>query len=180
MNKRKVLLPLDGSVFSQQVLPHIPQWFSPHEVEVILFRVMEEPSAGTGAYADILNDDAAYGISAGRLGQQEIELAKHPIYTTQIEASIRANAKADLTNDKATLEDDGFAVSAEIVFGNPAKQIIDFVARNDIDIIAMTTHGRTGLRRLLMGSVAEKVLRHITIPVLLVHSLEQKGLAVDL
>jgi nucleotide-binding universal stress UspA family protein len=42
-----------------------------------------------------------------------------------------------------------------------------------IDLVAMTTHGRTGLRRVLLGSVAEHVLRHITVPVLLLHPVEK-------
>lgn len=47
-----------------------------------------------------------------------------------------------------------------------AKAIADYAEKNDVDLIAMSTHGRAGVRRLVLGSVAEAVLRHATVPVL--------------
>ncbi len=60
----------------------------------------------------------------------------------------------------------GIAVRHEVVRGEPAESICEFAQKENCDLIVMTTHGRTGLFRLLMGSVAEHVLRHAPCPVL--------------
>ncbi len=54
----------------------------------------------------------------------------------------------------------------ELLRGDPAKAICDTAAKHDVDLIVMSTHGRSGLGRLLMGSVAEYVVRHSPCPVL--------------
>ena len=56
----------------------------------------------------------------------------------------------------------------EFLMGSPAPTLLDYVNKNDIDMIVMGTHGRTGLGRLLMGSVAEAVVRKAPCPVLTV------------
>jgi nucleotide-binding universal stress UspA family protein len=55
-----------------------------------------------------------------------------------------------------------------LLTGNPAEEIIRYAAENRTDLIVMGTHGRSGLERLLMGSVAEKVLRRALCSVLVV------------
>ena len=63
-------------------------------------------------------------------------------------------------------------IEAEIhtPYGNPAEKILGVCNLNDIGLIAMSTHGRSGIGRWLLGSVAEKVVRHSEIPVLLLRS----------
>lgn len=60
-------------------------------------------------------------------------------------------------------------VIQEVVQGNAAQQIIRYATEQKIDLIVLGTHGRTGLSRFLLGSVAEKVVRLATCPVLTVH-----------
>lgn len=62
----------------------------------------------------------------------------------------------------------GFRVDSHVRYGNDAEEILEHAAQKDIDLIAMTTHGRSGVRRFLLGSVTEKVLRHSPKPVFLV------------
>ncbi len=69
---------------------------------------------------------------------------------------------------KPTIE--GVGCSYEIRFGSPAVMIIDFAEENNVDMILMGTHGRTGLRRAVMGSVAEAVVRKAKCPVLAIKS----------
>ncbi len=180
MNKKKVLVPIDGSAFSERILPEITRWFRPGKVEVILFCVADDPAQGTGVYAEIMRDSLDRGLISGRYGAQEVEYAKHPIYATQVEASVVANTRAELIPDEHKLEAQGFTVATEVAFGDPAKEIIDYVKQHDIDIVAMTTHGRTGVGRLLMGSVAEKVLHSVTIPVMLLRPFERTGMGADI
>ena len=70
------------------------------------------------------------------------------------------------------LEDDlrakGLDVDTHVRYGNDADEILDHAAQKEIELIAMSTHGRSGIKRFLLGSVAEKVLRHAGKPVFLV------------
>ncbi|NJN82626.1 MAG: universal stress protein [Caldilineaceae bacterium] len=61
-----------------------------------------------------------------------------------------------------------FKVTGATDVGDPADRIIKFVTDNNIDVVVMSTHGRTGLKRWFMGSVAQKVLHHASCPVLIV------------
>lgn len=61
---------------------------------------------------------------------------------------------------------EGVEFQHELLFGHPAEAIVRFADEHDIDLIVMSTHGRTGVARLLMGSIAEAVLRRSTCPVL--------------
>ncbi len=71
------------------------------------------------------------------------------------------------------LEDDGVEVVREVVDGVPHREILDYADENDVDLIVMGTHGKTGLDRLLLGSVTEKVVRKAKIPVLTVRMVEE-------
>jgi len=67
----------------------------------------------------------------------------------------------------------GLTVVTEIVEGNTHEEILDYVTRYGIDMVIMGTHGRTGLDRVVMGSVTERVVRRSPVPVLTVRSEEQ-------
>jgi nucleotide-binding universal stress UspA family protein len=64
----------------------------------------------------------------------------------------------------------GVTVESVIRNGDPVTEILDYVPRYDHDLIMMTTHGRSGLSRWMLGSVTEKVVRHATVPVMVVRS----------
>nr|WP_256421809.1 universal stress protein [Halobellus rarus] len=67
----------------------------------------------------------------------------------------------------------GLTVVTEIVDGNPHEEILDYVSEYGIDMVIMGTHGRTGLDRVVIGSVAERVVRQSPVPVLTVRGEEQ-------
>lgn len=78
----------------------------------------------------------------------------------------RESARARLEERRAAFGSD-IEVDLELVTGGDAAEAITAYAdANDVDLIAVTTHGRTGLRRVALGSVAESVIRHSRIPVL--------------
>lgn len=58
------------------------------------------------------------------------------------------------------------SVTSNVKLGTAHREIIDFAAENDIDLIVIGTHGRTGFSHAILGSVAERVIRHATCPVL--------------
>ena len=68
------------------------------------------------------------------------------------------------------LQEKGVRAEAKVRFGDPVEEILDHVAWNQIDLIAMATHGRTGLTRVVMGSVAERVLRRTPVAMLLMRA----------
>lgn len=70
---------------------------------------------------------------------------------------------------KEKLEATGIQADAFVEYGFPGKSILDFADERDIDLIIMSSHGRTGVDRFLLGSVTEKVLRNSKIPVLTVN-----------
>jgi nucleotide-binding universal stress UspA family protein len=61
-------------------------------------------------------------------------------------------------------------LSQEVVWGEPTAELNRYVADNAVDIVVIGTHGRTGLRHLFLGSVAESVLRHANVPVICIRS----------
>jgi nucleotide-binding universal stress UspA family protein len=87
---------------------------------------------------------------------------------TDAEVKVVREAEQYLSNVEEGLKKKGLKVDSHVRYGNDAEEILDHAAQKDIDIIAMTTHGRGGVKRFLLGSVAEKVLRHSLKPVFLV------------
>ncbi|MFC6836669.1 universal stress protein [Halomarina ordinaria] len=65
-------------------------------------------------------------------------------------------------------EEVGVSVTTAVEPGIPSETIVDYAGDNDVDLVVMSTHGRTGLSHLLLGSVAEKVVRRSPVPVLVV------------
>jgi nucleotide-binding universal stress UspA family protein len=89
-----------------------------------------------------------------------------------IEAQVAAVQEAEnyVADVAKTLQEQGVRAEAKVRYGDPAEEILDHAARDHIDLIAMATHGRTGLKRVVLGSVAENVLRSASVPMLLVRA----------
>ncbi|RLC01431.1 MAG: universal stress protein [Deltaproteobacteria bacterium] len=79
-------------------------------------------------------------------------------------------AKEYLENIKAPLTAKNIEVEIHTPYGNPAEKVLGVSKLHDIELIAMSTHGRSGIGRWLLGSVAEKIVRHSEVPVLLLRS----------
>jgi len=165
--KHRVLIPLDGSEFSRQILTHVRRFLSPATHELVLLQAAHSP-AGTIARPQRVIE---IGFSMYETERDAI-LAQHPVYASQELESTLAQIKRELDTEALLLEADGYTVSTLVRFGDPAQEIVDTVESEYIDFIAMTTHGLSGLSRLIFGSVAGKVLRQVQVPVLLVRPAE--------
>jgi nucleotide-binding universal stress UspA family protein len=143
---KRILIPLDGSTFSEQILESALELGGLTQAEYILLRAAE-PFVLPG-YAPL--------AQASRLDVKVTQegLAEAQRYLDRVAERLRAEGRPVRTR----------AVLAE----QPAVAILDEARRQDVDLIAMTTHGRSGLVRLILGSVADKVLRGATLPVLMV------------
>jgi nucleotide-binding universal stress UspA family protein len=143
---KKILAPLDGSEFSECSLAHVKAIASGCKVpEVVLFRVTE-PQYISEAFINELGDDLI--VQAERRNEKA---AQH--YLTQI---------AD------TLRSEGLSVSTVVKHGFPADRILKYAENNQVDLIIISTHGKSGVVRWALGSVADKVARHARVPVLIV------------
>jgi nucleotide-binding universal stress UspA family protein len=143
---KKVLVPLDGSQYAQCSLDHVRAiGLGCNIPEIILFRVVES-AAG----------DAAAG--------NEKKSA------TKIEREMTAEAKDYLASLAKRLKEEGLQVRGELAFGRADEQITNYARNNQIDLIIMSTHGRSGISKWQIGSVTKGVVDFSTVPVLLVLS----------
>lgn len=144
----KILVTLDGSPLAEQVLQHVAVIAKRMGSEVILLRV-------AAPVYTVLED----GVSGVALDKEEVvdeTAAEHKEYLTRVAERLRA---AGIANVRTVVE-----------FGDPAEQIVEYAGKNDVDLVAMSTHGRTGISRWVHGSVANRVLQASPAPVLLIRS----------
>jgi nucleotide-binding universal stress UspA family protein len=143
---QKILAPLDGSPLSECTLEHVKAIAAGCNAQrVVVLRVVEPVHA---------QDMAAYA-EAGT----DVDL---------ILREAEAGAKSYVDRVVAGLRQSGIAAEGLVKVGWPADTIIQYAAENSFDLIIMSTHGRSGITRFFMGSVAERVTRHSPIPVLTV------------
>lgn len=142
---RRILVPLDGSALAEQVLPPVVALAQAFDAEMVLFQV------------------AIVQVSGAFTGEWYLPLQG-------ILETARQDAQAYLDRVAARLKGDGFKVSTAMRVGAVADSIVDHAQINHIDLIAMCTHGRTGLARWTLGSVADRVLRAGHVPLLLVRA----------
>lgn len=81
----------------------------------------------------------------------------------------KEQGKEVLDRAVGTAEDRDRTVTTAEATGSPAREIVEFAEDNEIDHIVMGSHGRTGMERILLGSVAESVVRRASVPVTVVH-----------
>jgi len=79
-----------------------------------------------------------------------------------------ALARSEMKQFVADNTDDYTCIDQIVLQGNPADEITRYARTNAIDLIVIATHGRTGLKHIVMGSIAEKVVRYSTVPVITV------------
>jgi nucleotide-binding universal stress UspA family protein len=170
MKKHRVLIPLDGSEFSRRIIPHICRLLDPATHKLILLHVAEPP---VGLVGSPPRPVAVGWTTSMYTSKHDLEYAAHPIYANQVEQSERAAIEHTLLEEQQSLEKAGYVVSVLARFGDPAEEIIDTARLEAAGMVAMATHGRTGLRQLVLGSVAEQVLRRLPVPALLVRPFDQ-------
>ena len=159
----RVLIPLDGSQLSEQIVEPAVVLAAATQAEVILFRVIQQltpesysPDSGrrSGIRPALLNQ--LQGID-----RQERERTEE--YLDQLAGRLRVRSLKVLTRAVSHLR--------------PATAILDASSSDGVGLIALATHGRGGLKRLLVGSVADKILRGATTPVLVYRPVGEVALA---
>lgn len=140
---KKILVPLDGSELAEQVLPLVIEIAKGAGSEIILLRVPDVPIYET--------------------------MMTVPEFNTQVREQAEREAREYLAQLSGDLREKGLRVRTHIALAGAVYYTILQTAKEfGVDVIAMSTHGRSGLARLVMGSVADDVVRHADLPVLLV------------
>lgn len=144
----RILVPLDGSGLAEKILPHVRALAETNNVEIHLLRVYTLPPD-------------AYVVADGVIAQGPAPYREE----------LKKEAQTYLDGVMAGLRADGLQrVIATALEGDPAGEIIDLARKTPNDLIAISTHGRSGIGRWVLGSVAEKVVQHSRGPVLLVRA----------
>ncbi len=136
---KKILVPLDGSELAECVLPHVKAIALGSGGKVTLVRVVEPAPAGIPPAV-------------------ESELQKAGIKAAE---DYLARIKAELVKQRLNVE-------TKVLTGRAAEALVDFAQREKVDVIIMATHGRSGVRRWVFGSVADRVLHYSSAPILLI------------
>jgi nucleotide-binding universal stress UspA family protein len=148
----KILVPLDGSEVGEAALSNVEnlaiKLLPANEVEIILLNVVSD-----------LTFDFLTEQDAAQLAHPENELDQ-----------IKTMVKKYLDNVASRLKSKGLKVVIKISEGHAAEEIIKTAQEQKADLIAMSTHGRSGFGRWAMGSITDKVLHESPIPVLTVRA----------
>lgn len=144
---RRVLVPLDGSPLAEEVLERAVNLGSPNQTEYLLLRVVTPVPVVPLAYPDVTGGGAA--VHERELASQEQEA--HRYLATAAERVRRPGVPVNVRVE---------------VHAQPARAILDVAREVDADLIALSTHGHGALKRVLIGSVADKVIRGAAVPTL--------------
>lgn len=150
---KKIMVPLDGSELAECVLPHAEAFIKGFKIsDIILVRVVEP---------ETLPYRVEGGIDPGIVAEKE--------------ASRKSAAKDYLDRIAKRFEHEGTAVHSEVIIGRVTESLADYAEQNEVDLFIIATHGRSGVTRWVMGSVADKLLRSASVPVLMVRAPGAKG-----
>jgi len=147
---RKIMVPLDGSPLAECVLPHVENVTLGNKTAEIMLVQAVEPIA------------IPYGREIGKVASVEQLQA--------FESHNRAQAEKYLAEVAARMAKTGADVKTYVVYGKAAAALTDFAAKNNVDLVIMATHGHSGFSRWVWGSVADRLLHSIIVPMLVIRS----------
>jgi nucleotide-binding universal stress UspA family protein len=164
----KILVTLDGSHFSEAILGTVGKLAHPLHAQVQLLSIAQLEQARSTAVGPAATDLTPVSTPTGTMLKVPLP---GDLMSPDAESRSQALARVDASlheylEDRSTeLENGDVAISVEFA-DDVAGAIIEHASREQVDLIAMATHGRTGLSHLLAGSVCERVIRSGVAPVL--------------
>lgn len=150
---KKILVPLDGSEFAERSLAHVKAIAKGCQVPEVVLMGVVEPVPQAGELSNFVGAD--WGV--------------------EVEKQTLDWLKGYLAGMVGKLSGEGINAKAAIAHGKAADEILDYAKKNKVDLIIMTTHGRSGVARWAMGSVADRIVRHTEAPVLVISSRGDRG-----
>jgi nucleotide-binding universal stress UspA family protein len=163
-----ILVPTDFSPAAHRALGYALEEATQHQAKLTLLHVLQHHPATEVYY---VKDAPQSGTGYGEFGE------KLPAFPTYPPQTVRHDYNEEALVQLHDLVPVSFTGSweAQVTAGDPADSIVRMAEALAVDLIVMATHGRTGLPHLLLGSVAEKVVRHAPCPVLTVRQRERKA-----
>lgn len=153
----KILICLDGSELAEKVIPYAVEEAVRFDSELVLFRVVSE------AYLISLALPGIPGTPINAAGTEKLELEEEK------EAREYLKSMAEKLQTEKNLQ-----VSYDSAIGSAGPAIIEYCEKQGIELIAIATHGRSGLGRVILGSVANHVIRYSNLPILLIRPINEK------
>lgn len=148
MEYKHIMVPLDGSALAESVFPHLQGVTAGCEVKKITLVRVVEP------FHTLRGEDS-------RLSPEE---------KAQLDEDAKEIAHEYLKKTADSLKLDNIKVDYKVLFGKPAEVLGKWAPENGVDLIILSTHGRSGVSRLLWGSVADKILRITCAPVFMIRA----------
>ena len=150
----RILVPIDFSEHSREALRTAAEWAGLYDARIDVLHVVEEdlhPAFYVGGVRSVYD----------------------------VEPDLDDKVRAKLNDFVSETIDDGDDVEAHVRTDSAPSAIAEFVEANGVDLVTLSTHGRTGLERFLLGSVTEKVVRHVRCPVLTVRAFGRSLVSAD-
>jgi len=145
---QRILVPLDGSKVAERILPHAEAMATSLNGELLLFQAVEPMRATFNPEASVISKSTIAKENKRRKESSEQ-------YLDSVAKGVQKR---------------GHPVSKDVTTGAPAEQILDLAEAKPVDLIAMSTHGRSGVGRWVLGSVTDKVLHAGDMPVLVLRA----------
>lgn len=143
----KILVPLDGSDLSREALKHAERLAVSTKSPITLLQVVDSEE-------QLISQASGITIEPMAMGEITVDAARSAV------AAQRETAKQNLEAARAKLAEAGVEAAIEIREGHPGDEIVEAAEELGADVVVMATHGRTGFRRAILGSVADHVARH--------------------
>ena len=143
---KKILVPLDTSELAECTMTHVKAIAQGLQVpDLVLLNVVAEVHQGW------VGD---WSVPADWIRESEEKAVKF--------------ARDYLGKMANRLKKEGLQAEAVVVTGEPADEILNYIQKNPVDLIVMSTHGRSGASRWMLGSVADRIIHHSAVPVLII------------
>lgn len=147
---KKIMVPLDGSKLAECVFPHVETVVKGCQSPEVLLVQAVEPIA------------IPYGKEAAKI--ESVEELK------AFETHHKSDAEKYLKEVSGHFGKAGINAKTHVVYGKAAEALADFATKNKVDLVVIATHGRSGISHWVMGSVAERLLRSVCAPVLMIRA----------
>ena len=160
----KILVPLDGSKLAESVLPYVEEVAQHCDTQDVILVSVTERIRGMQAvpvYGDIETPKAGMPVSEVASSVREVPVGV---------GKMQRQAERYLNKIAKRLQAKGLKVSTVVLLGDPAEEIVIYAQLKPIDLIAMSSHGRSGISRWAHGSVADRVFRSVNVPILMVRA----------
>ena len=146
---KKIMVPLDGSKLAECVFPHVESLVKGGQVaELVFVRIVEPYSFSLMSGEEVPKPD--------------------DIGLFDVETKAAAEKYVQTVADRA--ESNGVTVWGEVPIGRPSVKLAEYANTGGFDLVVIATHGRSGVSRWVLGSVADRLLRAVCVPILMVRA----------